>query len=187
MRILGDKMKVFLMKILILNTLFAALLIGCSKKPSEPEVKLADALFNGDVNGIEQHIKAGTDLNQLDPNGSSPLLIAATFGHADVCRVLTKAGVKLDVRNKDGSTALMTGAFLCYPEVVKVLLSAGADKEIKNNAGATALDSVAGPWAEVKPIYDLLDAAVFKPSGKPLDYDRIQKTRPTIVEILKGN
>jgi len=37
----------------------------------------------------------------------------------------------------------------------------------------------------VKGIYDLLNAFLFTPMQIPLDYDRIQKTRPRIVQLLQ--
>jgi len=37
----------------------------------------------------------------------------------------------------------------------------------------------------MKPIYDLLNTFIYKPSGIPLDYNRIQQTRPKIAEMLR--
>ena len=91
----------------------------------------------------------------------------------------------LNLQNKDGSTALHTAAFLCHPEIVEALLKAGADKAIKTNTGATALDGAQAPWDDMKPIYDLLNTFIYKPSGIPLDYNRIQQTRPKIAEMLR--
>ena len=49
----------------------------------------------------------------------------------------------------------------------------------------TALDGVEIPWAQAKGIYDLLDGILFKPAGKPLDHNRIQKTRPQVAAIIR--
>ena len=111
--------------------------------------------------------------------------MAAAFGKTDVAKALIEGGADLDTRNKDGSTPLHAAAFLCYPEIVQALVNKGADKNARNNSGSTALEGVELPWAVAKGIYELLDAILFKPLGAPLDYERIQETRPEIVEILR--
>ena len=60
----------------------------------------------------------------------------------------------------------------------------GADKTLPNKAGRTALESVSGPFNDVKGIYDSLGAAV-EPLGLKLDYERIKMTRPQIAEMLR--
>ena len=59
-----------------------------------------------------------------------------------------------------------------------------ADRDTRNNVGSTALESVAGPFGDVKPIYDLIQA-VLGPYGLKLDYEFIKETRPKIAEILR--
>ena len=190
------------MKQLLITTLFAALLIGCGKKeetsnpappeeeiakPAPPNVDVFKAAGEGNLDALKQHIAAGTDLNQRTPDGqkSTLLITTAAFGQADAVRMLIEAKADLNLQNKDGNTALHTAAFLCHPEIVEALLKGGADKAIKSNVGATALDGAQAPWDEVKPVYDLLNTILYKPIGMPLDYDRIQQTRPKIAELLR--
>ena len=52
-------------------------------------------------------------------------------------------------------------------------------------AFAAALDGAQAPWNLVKPFYDLLNGRLYKPIGIPLDYNRIQQTRPKIAELLR--
>ena len=54
-----------------------------------------------------------------------------------------------------------------------------------DTSGGTALEGVMMPWEDAKPIYDFLDGVIYKPFGSPLDYDRIQSTRPKIVKALQ--
>ena len=79
----------------------------------------------------------------------------------------------------------MAAAFFCHPDIVQLLLKKGADKNIKNNMGNNALSTVEAPFDTVKYIYDIVDGAIFKPAGVPLDYARIKATRPKIVEMLR--
>ncbi len=116
--------------------------------------------------------------------GSSPLIIAATFGRTEVAKALIEAGAGIDQKNNDGSTALHTAALFCRTEIVKTLLDKGADKSVRNNAGSTALELVSGPFDTVKGTYDFF-GTVLKPFGLELDYERIEATRPKIAKMLK--
>jgi len=79
----------------------------------------------------------------------------------------------------------MSATFMCHPEVVKLLLGKEADKNARNNQGQTALEMAEAPWAAIKPIYEFINGILMVPAGKSFDYDRIQKTRPVIANILK--
>ena len=194
------------MKNSILLTVIAALLVGCGKDkktqeseagPSKssasqakqavtPAKDLSKAAGEGDLKTVQAHIAAKADLNQKDLTGSTPLISAATFGHVEICKALIKAGAEVGITNNDGTTPLMAAAFMCHPEVVKVLLSNGADKNARNNQGSTAVETAEAPWAAIKPIYEFINGILMVPAGKSFDYDRIQKTRPVIANILKG-
>lgn len=150
-----------------------------------PEVDIHTAVVTGNLEAVRQHISAGTDINIKDPmGGSSPLISAGVFGRPEIARVLIDAGADINLQNNDGSTALHTAAFFCRTEIVQMLLEKGADKSIRNNFKATAYESVAAPFDQVKPAYDMM-ANMLGPLGLKLDYDVIEKTRPVIADMLK--
>ena len=149
-----------------------------------PDIGLHMAALQGNLEAIQQHIKAGSNLNEKDQFGSTALIIASTFGKTDVAIALIGAGADLNLINADGSTALITAAFFCRTEIVKVLLEKGADKSIKNKVGSTAWDSVSGPFENVKFYYDNISKAL-GPLGLQLDYEQIKMTRPKIAVMLK--
>jgi len=150
-----------------------------------PSMDLHTATFLGDLDAVEQHIAAGTDLDQREPTiGSTALISAAVFGKTDVARALIESGADVSIQNQEGSTALHSAAFLCRTEIVKLLLENGADKELKNVYGSTALASVSGPFSEVKGIYDEFSKQL-GPLGLKLDYEQIEKTRPVIADMLR--
>ena len=160
---------------------------GNTSKPKPPDVDIFMAAGGGNLDALKQHIEAGTDLNQRSADGqkTTPLIAAAAFGKAGAAKALIEAKADLNLQNKDGNTALHTAAFMCHPEIVEALLKAGANKTIKSNVGATALDGAQAPWNQVKPVYDFLNGILYKPIGIPLDYNRIQQTRPKIAELLR--
>lgn len=149
-----------------------------------PKTGLHEAVVQGNLEAVKGHIAAGTDINFPDVFGSTPLIIAATFGHTDIALALIDAGAELDIQNKDGSTALITAAFFCRKEIVEALLEKGADKTIKNSSGATAYGTVVGPYPFLKPFYEQIEKDL-APFGLVLDYDYIEKTRPVIADLLK--
>jgi NAD(P)-dependent dehydrogenase (short-subunit alcohol dehydrogenase family) len=143
------------------------------------------AALEGDLEAVRRYIEAGADLNAKEPlGGSTPLIIAATFGRTEVAKALIEAGADVDQRNNEGSTALLSAASLCRTEIVAALLAAGADRSITNNAGSTPLDVVSAPFEAIKGAYDLL-GAVLGPYGLKLDYERLRMTRPQIAEMLR--
>ena len=148
-----------------------------------PQTDIFMAIMMNNLGVIKQHIEYGTNLNQKDPFGSTPLITAIAFGKTEAAKLLIDGGSDLSVKNNDGSTALHVAAFFCHTEIVEALLAKGANKDIKNNWNATALQSVQVPWEEILPAYEQMQNSM-KPMGLNMDLDRIQKTRPAIIELL---
>ena len=154
------------------------------KSPAPPGVSLHIAALQGNLAAVRQHIQAGSDLNQKDQYGSTPLMAAITFGKDDVARALIDGGADLEIGNNDGSTPLHVAAFFCRTEIVEALLAKGADKNATNKDGRTPIESVTAPFEHVKPIYDAIEKGL-APLGLKLDYDRIREARPVIAEMLR--
>lgn len=154
-------------------------------KVEAPEIDIHTAVLTGNQSALKQHIAAGSNINEKDPfGGSSPLISAALFGKTEEARILLDAGADINFQNNDGATALHVAAFFCRPEIVQLLLEKGADKNIRNKFGATAYESVAGPFAEAKNVYDMI-GKVLEPMGLKLDYAELERTRPVIAGMLK--
>jgi len=178
----GKAMKTATTALLVISLLTAA---GCTKQENPPpRVSLHAAAVQGSIDVILQHIKAGSDLDEKDVYGSTPLIIAVTFDNVDVAKALIEAGADMTITNNEGATPLHIAAFFCRIEIVKALLENGADKDAKNRSGKTALETVESPFEEVKSIYDSIGKAL-SPLGLELDYDFIKMTRPKIAEMLQ--
>uniref|UniRef100_A0A8C6Y2R7 CASK interacting protein 1 n=1 Tax=Naja naja TaxID=35670 RepID=A0A8C6Y2R7_NAJNA len=76
-----------------------------------------------------------------DPNGTSPLHLAAKNGHIDVIRLLLQAGIDINRQTKAG-TALHEAALCGKTDVVRLLLDSGINAHIRNTYSQTALDIV---------------------------------------------
>lgn len=149
------------------------------------DLDIHQAAYYGNVASLNQHIAAKADLNAKDQFGSTPLLIATLFGKVEAAKLLIEAGADLQATSADGSTPLHTAAFLCRTELVLALLAAGASTDAKNAYGSTPLASIAAPFGTVKPIYEQMNRDL-GPLGLTLDLNHIEKTRPSIANLLEG-
>lgn len=151
----------------------------------KPEMNIHAAVLTGNLEAVKQHIKAGTDINEIEPmSGSTPLVSAATFGKTDIAKALIDAGADLNISNKDGSTPLHSAAFFCRVEILQLLINAHADKTLRNKFGVTPRETVMGPFSEIRPIYEMMQQQL-EPLGMQLDMERLEKTRPVIAMMLQ--
>ena len=146
------------------------------------EIGIWTAAARGNIDAIEQHLKAGTDIDAMEPQGgSTPLMVAAAFGQANVAELLIEKGANVNARSSDGGTALHGAAFFCHAEIVKLLLAKGVDIGAENVRGETALYSVTAPWSQdVEGIYGYIGGLL----KMPLDMERIKAERPAMVAML---
>ena len=156
-----------------------------SEEVKVPKTNIQAAIISNNIDVVKQHIKAGTDLNEKDAmSGATPLITAASFGRTQITKLLLDAKVDLSKTNADGATALHTAVFFCRTEVVQLLLNANADKNAKNNYGQTPIETITGPFEQVKPIYEMLKLQL-QPMGMEIDIDAIEKTRPSVAKMLQ--
>ncbi len=144
---------------------------------------LWEAVARGELHTLRGALENGVDPDVLEPNGGTPLLVAAMFGQTDLVRFLIEHEASLDLQNNDGATALHVAALFGHPPAVEVLLAAGSARDIRNNDGYTALELVSDPWsAEVEGLYGFL-ASIFQ---MDLDIERIRQARPEVRAMLRA-
>jgi len=130
---------------IITITLIFIILFGCEKQENPvPDIDLHTAVLTDNLEVIEQHIKAGSDLNVVEPTRkSTPLITAAALGRPEAAKILIGAGADINYQNTDGSTALHTAIAFGKTGLAKILIDAGIDLNIKNKDGSTALHTAA--------------------------------------------
>ena len=112
------------MKHLLLTTIAAVLLVGCSEsqqsapspakaKPEPPTAKAPDipihnAARTGNIQAVKQHLDAGTDVDAKDGFGlgRTPLHFAAREGHKKIVELLIDKGADMNAKANDGTTPL---------------------------------------------------------------------------------
>mmetsp|Transcript_19113 Transcript_19113/g.30907 ORF Transcript_19113/g.30907 Transcript_19113/m.30907 type:complete len:257 (-) Transcript_19113:445-1215(-) len=101
---------------------------------------LHHAAEEGDDLAITALISMGADVNEADSEGQTPLMTAASWGHAASCRLLAKvSGTDIDRKDDGGDTALHEAARADELEALVALLDLGADVDPRNKLGATPL------------------------------------------------
>ncbi|MGH0121744.1 UNVERIFIED_CONTAM: hypothetical protein FKN15_075160 [Acipenser sinensis] len=82
-------------------------------------------------------------VNIANPDGASPLMIAAVNGQLDVVQLLVDGNADIDKQDSvHGWTALMQATYHGNKDVVKYLLNKGSDVNLRAKNGYTAFDLV---------------------------------------------
>ena len=99
------------------------------------------SIRSGDQLGLRELIKS-SGANMPDPRGTTPLMMAATYGNLESMKILIDAGAKVNAANEFGATALLW----CAADQAKVqlLLAHGADVNTQSKQGRTPLLIAAG-------------------------------------------
>ncbi len=89
----------------MITFLSTSLLTGCSQ-PDKPTVGLYVAIKRGDLDQVDRHVHWGTDINQIDIDGQTPLHESARNGKIVIARLLMKNGANVNQLNNFGQTPL---------------------------------------------------------------------------------
>lgn len=117
-----------LASVLAAVVLSALLASGCGEPP-RPSINLYRAIQGGDLDQLKRHIYWGTDINKPDPQGQTPLHVAAGRGRLIIARELLKSGADPNALNAAEETPLQAALSQGKTQVADVLLEGGAKDE----------------------------------------------------------
>ena len=104
------------------------------------------AASNGDARRVQRLLRGPASelitLDDVDAEGTPPLVYASCFGHKDVVLALLDAGASVDNQDRNQWTALMWAMTNRHKDIAKTLLDHGASTDVKSSSGRTALDFV---------------------------------------------
>ena len=95
---------------------------------------------SGNVEMVQYLVTIETiDLNKVNGNEQTPLMVACIEPKKEVVQVLLLANVDVNKANNEGQTALFTACRCDHREITQLLLTAGADINKADNEGQTVL------------------------------------------------
>ena len=100
---------------------------------------LADRIQSGDRRAALELIAKGANVNQTQPDGTTPLHWAAYKIDRELVQALLRKGARAHVVNRYGASPLGEAVRVANVELVAMLLEAGADANVANEDGQTAL------------------------------------------------
>jgi len=110
------------------------------KKEMGVDATIWEAAMFGDIPALKRILENGDDINAPDRDRqSTPLIVAAYFGHSDAVEFLIAEGADLFYRNRDNANALDTARFAQRHQIVKVLET--AMKEAKAGTSESTVSS----------------------------------------------
>ena len=125
----------------LITAIAALVLVGCGEskesassselKPNAPfagskapDISINDAALFGDIEAIKQHLAAGTDVENKDPFGLTPLSLAK---NKEIIKLLINAGAEVNYAPENGITSLANAVLRKDKESAKLLISSGAN------------------------------------------------------------
>ena len=106
---------------------------------TEISVALSNAVSSGNLKIMKLLIANGADVNAVDKDGKTALMMASEFGYIEVAESLIEGGADVNAVKESGSTALIHASHNGHTEIGKLLIANGADVNAVKESGSTAL------------------------------------------------
>jgi len=110
---------------------------------SAAETTLVEAAERGDRAAALRLLAKGANANAAGPDGTTPVMWAASNDDVELVRALVRAGANVTLKNQFGTSAVTEAAIVGSAPVIGVLLKAGADPDTRNPEGETPLMAAA--------------------------------------------
>ncbi|XP_031263356.1 integrin-linked protein kinase 1-like isoform X2 [Pistacia vera] len=101
-----------------------------SEAAIDPRVRLMYMANEGDLEGINELLDSGTDVNYRDIDKRTALHVAACQGKTDVVQLLLSRGAEVDPKDRWGSTPLADAVYYKNHDIIKLLEKHGAKPPI---------------------------------------------------------
>lgn len=120
------------------------------------DTRLLESVANGDLNAVRQCVESVADINAVNNDDETALMIASKKGYLEIVKYLVENDFEVNARVMFGNeTALILASQCGHLEIVKFLISKGADKNTQDYSGFTAL-----MWASVRGYFQIVQCLV---------------------------
>lgn len=80
----------------------------------------------GNTDRIDKLLEIGVNVNAVDENGCTPLMLASYSGHINTVKLLLKRGARVNASNHSNETALSIACRERHMVIARMLIAAGA-------------------------------------------------------------
>ncbi len=101
------------MKSQLIAIVAAVLVVGCGESQSPepptakaPDISIHDAIDEGNIEAVKQHLAAGADVNAKARDATTPLHLAALKGQKEIAELLIAEDANVNAKDDDGTTPL---------------------------------------------------------------------------------
>jgi ankyrin repeat protein len=115
------------------------LILVVASSVAEAQSTLADRIQSGDRAAALKMIDSGADVNQTQPDGTTPLHWAVYRVDRELVGALLKKGARPSVVNRYGASPLAEAVRVANLELIGILLEVGADPNLANEDDQTPL------------------------------------------------
>lgn len=112
-------------------------LLGMNAKVTKRS--LSEEAECGSPESLQEWLRQGSDPNEIDPYGYTPLVNACLRGCIKSAKILIISGADINKQAQHGYCPLHAASQNGYAELAELLIDNGAETEIKNEDGDTAL------------------------------------------------
>ena len=94
------------------------------------EELLRTAALEGDYNEVEKLLAMNVDVNSINQDGLTALMLASYNGNLEIVKSLIEKGAKINLQDYNGRSALMFASSGKFPATVEFLLNNEADPNL---------------------------------------------------------
>lgn len=108
------------------------------RKKEDRHQPLCDAVLHNDMDSFNALLLNGENVDCIDYNETTPLILAAFYGRCEMAAKLIEKGANLNARDAYGNTPLSHACSRIWHngvDIINLLIAAGADIDAKNNNG----------------------------------------------------
>ena len=102
------------------------ILIGLFGLSTAHAESLHDAAFKGDLSQVKRLIAKGVDVNTIQNDGATALMLAVNKGRGSIIQILLAKGADVNAKTNKGWTALVAAKKMRREKIVQMLIKAGA-------------------------------------------------------------
>ena len=109
--------------------------ITTADRPTDPDAALLRAAADGDADAVAVALRAGADIEAHDEHDRTALLLAATYDHLPVAKVLVAMGADPDALDDRHDTPWLVTGVTGSVAMLETLLPADPDLTVRNRFG----------------------------------------------------